>query len=151
MFWRLKKAKLDGATTGTTLPKPTTPTKKGTGATTAARKAGNGGVVKGPAGGGAKGGTAQKGAKGRKTMLNAGAVGLGAEVGDNDEGFMVVKAENSGRDDENGGGLKSNGSGGDVVKDEHDGATGRKVVNGFTAVNRASVSETDELGEQEEA
>jgi len=153
MFGRLKKAKLDGAMTGAGVPKPTTPTKKGTGGTTtAARKGGNGGIVKATGGAGAKGGKARKGGK---AVTDGAAVYGDAEMRDDDEeGVAGVKAENSGGSSGDGewSKVEFDGSGEEVVKEEHhdEGADGQ-VVNGFTAINHAGVEEADELGAEEEA
>lgn len=154
MFARLKKNKLDGATTGAGLPKPTTPTKKGTGGTTtAARKGGipNSGVVKATGGAGVKGGKARKG---RKAVTDGADVDWDAEVRADDEGVAGVKAASGsdGSGDGDGSEVEVDGSGEEVVKEEHydEGADGQ-VVNGFTAINHAGVEEANELGDEEEA
>lgn len=148
MFARLKKAKLDGAATGTALPKPTTPTKKPTGGTAAARKGGNGGVLKAKGGGVTKGGRAKNAAKAVVTS----AVNGDAEVRDDDEeSVMDVKTENGGSDAGKSSELEVGGSGGEVVvKDEYSESTDGQVVIGFTAINDPGVLEADELENAED-
>lgn len=145
MFARLKKAKLDGATAGAALPKPTTPTKKSTGGTGSARKVGNAGILKATGGGVTKGGRAKKAAK----PVVASAANGDAEVrADDEEDGMDVKAESGGSGD---GESEVDGSGGEVtVKDEQGEGGDGQVVIGFTAINDLGVLEADELENEED-
>lgn len=145
MFARLKKAKLDGAATGTALPKPTTPTKKSTGGTGSARKGGNGGILKAKGGGVTKGGRVKKAAK----PVVASVMNGDAEVrADDEEDGMDFEAESGGSGD---GKSEAEGSGGEVaVKDEHGEGEDGQVVIGFTAINDPGVLEADELENEED-